>query len=66
MSCPRSLLYSCQKSFHGHPNEWRGPKGILRRSVALYYYTADKEEGGRYDVHTDFQNVVSKQPPGKG
>jgi len=30
-------------SFHGHPDPLRTPEGVLRRSIALYYYTASKE-----------------------
>ena len=30
-------------SFHGHPDPLNTPEGVLRRSIALYYYTASKE-----------------------
>ena len=30
-------------SFHGHPDPLCTPEGVLRRSIALYYYTASKE-----------------------
>jgi hypothetical protein len=30
-------------SFHGHPDPLETPEGVLRRSIALYYYTASKE-----------------------
>ena len=30
-------------SFHGHPDPLSTPEGVLRRSIALYYYTASKE-----------------------
>jgi len=30
-------------SFHGHPDPLRTPEGVMRRSIALYYYTASKE-----------------------
>ena len=29
-------------SFHGHPDPMRLPDGVLRRSIALYYYTASR------------------------
>jgi hypothetical protein len=29
-------------SYHGHPDALTTPEGVLRRSVALYYYTASK------------------------
>ncbi len=30
-------------SFHGHPDALQTPEGVMRRSIALYYYTASKE-----------------------
>lgn len=30
-------------SYHGHPDPLATPEGIVRRSIALYYYTASKE-----------------------
>lgn len=30
-------------SFHGHPDPLQTPEGVVRRSIALYYYTASKE-----------------------
>lgn len=30
-------------SFHGHPDPLRTPEGVVRRSIALYYYTSSKE-----------------------
>ena len=30
-------------SFHGHPEPLQTPPGVMRRSIALYYYTASKE-----------------------
>jgi Rps23 Pro-64 3,4-dihydroxylase Tpa1-like proline 4-hydroxylase len=53
-----------KKSFHGHPKEWNGPDGITRRSIALYYYTADKAKGETYNEATEFQGVASKEVPG--
>jgi hypothetical protein len=29
-------------SYHGHPDPLTTPEGVLRRSIALYYYTASK------------------------
>jgi 2OG-Fe(II) oxygenase superfamily len=29
-------------SFHGHPDPLTTPEGVVRRSIALYYYTASK------------------------
>ena len=30
-------------SYHGHPDPLTSPDGVMRRSIALYYYTASKE-----------------------
>jgi hypothetical protein len=30
-------------SYHGHPDPLQTPDGVLRRSIALYYYTASRE-----------------------
>jgi 2OG-Fe(II) oxygenase superfamily len=54
------VFHTDKTSFHGHPNEWRGPDGVCRRSIALYYYTAQPSPGHRYDDKTDFQGYVSK------
>lgn len=50
-----------KKSFHGHPKEWNGPPGSTRRSIALYYYTAEQCQGEVYNRITDFQGVAAKE-----
>lgn len=30
-------------SYHGHPEPLESPDGVMRRSIALYYYTASKQ-----------------------
>lgn len=63
----RAVIFKTDKtSFHGHPGEWLAPEPITRRSIALYYYTAEKMEGFMYDENTDFQGVNSKPVPGPG
>lgn len=60
----RAVIFKTDKqSFHGHPREWTAPEGATRRSIALYYYTAEMEEGQRYTQDTDFQGVVQKALP---
>lgn len=60
----RAVIFKTDKSsFHGHPREWSAPEPITRRSIALYYYTAQKLEGVIYDESTDFQGVNSKSLP---
>ena len=56
----RAVIFKTDKqSFHGHPVPWNAPNGATRKSIALYYYTAAKEVGARYDGKTDFQGVTS-------
>lgn len=60
----RAVIFKTDKtSFHGHPNEWRAPAPMTRRSIALYYYTARKLDGFTYDGYTDFQGVAAKELP---
>ncbi len=32
------LFYTGEKSFHGHPDPLNCPEGLMRKSIALYYY----------------------------
>ncbi|WP_420434320.1 2OG-Fe(II) oxygenase [Hyphobacterium sp.] len=58
----RFVVFGTNKTtFHGHPNPWRGPDGLCRRSIALYYYTAQPELGVIYDKKTDFQGVAKHE-----
>lgn len=58
----RFVVFGTNKTtFHGHPNPWRGPEGLCRRSIALYYYTAQPELGVIYDKKTDFQGVAKHE-----
>lgn len=37
----RAVIFNTtDKSYHGHPDPMKLPKGVSRRSVALYYYTS--------------------------
>lgn len=38
-------------SYHGHPHPLNTPKGMNRKSLAVYYYTADRPEGEIADEH---------------
>ena len=38
----RAVIFSTERdSFHGHPEPLRGPQGIARKSLALYYFTVE-------------------------
>mgnify|MGYP000856152113 CR=1 FL=1 len=36
------VFSSCSDTFHGHPHPLNCPEGILRRSIAMYYYTTQR------------------------
>ncbi|HYS52239.1 MAG TPA: 2OG-Fe(II) oxygenase [Thermoanaerobaculia bacterium] len=39
----RTVIFSTtDTSFHGHPDPLRSPRGVTRKSVSLYYYTAGR------------------------
>jgi Rps23 Pro-64 3,4-dihydroxylase Tpa1-like proline 4-hydroxylase len=41
----RAVIFATtDSSFHGHPNPLACPYGISRRSIALYYYSAERPE----------------------
>ncbi len=53
-------------SFHGHPEPLTCPPDRCRRSLALYYYTADKGEKANFNHSTVFVNEKGKkEEPGK-
>jgi len=59
----RLVIFRTDKqSFHGHTREWQ-PSDRTRRSIALYFYTSQPEQGQHYDARTDFQSVVRKELP---
>lgn len=47
-----------KKSFHGHPKPLDTPENVTRKSIALYYYTAKKALGEKYDDVTDWQETI--------
>lgn len=58
----RFVVFETNKTtYHGHPKPWRGPAEICRRSIALYYYTAQPAPGVIYDKRTDFQGVAKHE-----
>jgi 2OG-Fe(II) oxygenase superfamily len=46
-------------TWHGHPDELLTPPGVMRRSVALYYYTASKAV---YDEIPDRSTMYEARP----
>ena len=59
-----AIFSTSDHSFHGHPEPLRCPKGMFRKSIALYYYTAptDSRKKSRILFPTDpnFTPIISK------
>ncbi len=56
----RCVVFSTSStSFHGHPDPLTCPKGVTRRSIALYYYSR-----GRDDGPVDFHGTLWQARPG--
>ena len=57
----RAVLFETNEiSFHGHPKPLATPAGIMRRSLAIYYYTQQREAA---DVAVE-HNTIYKQTTG--
>ncbi|MDP9046134.1 MAG: 2OG-Fe(II) oxygenase [Pseudomonadota bacterium] len=50
-------------SYHGHPDPLTTPEGVLRRSIALYYYTASKSV---YDEVPNMSTLYAARPGEQG
>jgi hypothetical protein len=50
------------QAFHGHPYPLTCPEGTTRRSIALYYYTAERPAHERSPAHA----VLYQSVPGQG
>lgn len=47
----RTVIFeTASDSFHGHPDPLRCPDPVVRRSVALYYYTADGADAAAHST----------------
>jgi hypothetical protein len=52
----RLVVFNTNKrSFHGHPAPLQAPEGMTRKSLALYYYTAQPAPEDQYDGQTDWR-----------
>jgi len=48
----RTVVFSTtDTSFHGHPHPLQSPRGVTRKSVSLYYYTAGRPADERSAPH---------------
>jgi len=57
----RCVVFSTtDEAFHGHPLPLECPKGLTRKSVAIYYYTNGRPE----EEHSDSHDTLFKTRPG--
>lgn len=57
----RAVLFETNEiSFHGHPQKLNLPPGVTRKSLAVYYYTREREEIETATEH----NTIFKQTTG--
>ncbi len=57
----RAVIFNTgEKTYHGHPHPLSTPEGISRYSVALYYYTEEREG---YDKNSSFSGAQWKEIP---
>jgi hypothetical protein len=49
-------------SFHGHPQPLATPEGVLRRSMAWYYYTANRPQLEKSPAHSTLYQRPANQP----
>jgi glycosyltransferase involved in cell wall biosynthesis/Rps23 Pro-64 3,4-dihydroxylase Tpa1-like proline 4-hydroxylase len=57
----RAVIFSTgEKTYHGHPHPLQTPEGISRYSIALYYYTEEREG---YDKNSSFSGAQWKEVP---
>jgi Rps23 Pro-64 3,4-dihydroxylase Tpa1-like proline 4-hydroxylase len=59
----RCVIFNTGKdSFHGHPRPLTCPDGVNRRSIALYYYSADRPTETSENHHaTDWQELPDER-----
>jgi hypothetical protein len=58
------IFNTSARSFHGHPEPLRCPPGVTRRSIAMYYYTAGRDDEGVADtVATDWRKAPQDRLP---
>jgi hypothetical protein len=66
----RAVIFSTtDESYHGHPDPLTSPKGVLRNSIALYYYTTDLPAVGykfERSEMTNYQPRPGEQFKGSG
>ncbi len=52
----RCVIFNTDRfSFHGHPDPLAAPEGVTRKSIALYYYSAEARAGEAEDRPTLWQ-----------
>ena len=63
----RCVVFSTtDTAFHGHPDPLRCPEGTTRRSLAVYYYSAERPEGERSAAHSTLYRARPGERAGGG
>ncbi|HEX7672446.1 MAG TPA: 2OG-Fe(II) oxygenase [Polyangiaceae bacterium] len=61
----RCVIFSTTSdSFHGHPSPLTCPEGVLRKSIALYYYTVGAAEKDESPGHSTLWQVLPDEAGG--
>jgi hypothetical protein len=59
----RMVIFSTSRtSYHGHPDPVAGPPTLLRKSIAMYYYTNGREDSEARQEHA----TLWQERPGQG
>ncbi|WP_367947230.1 hypothetical protein [Sphingopyxis sp. BSNA05] len=57
----RAVIFDTGKMcFHGHPHPLKLPKGLTRRSMALYFYSVQTPADSDVDTLTNWQGRAGK------
>ena len=55
------IFATTDESFHGHPDPMKLPDGVVRRSLALYYYSNGRDDG----VSAEGHSTLFRERPGE-
>lgn len=58
------IFTTTDDSYHGHPHPLTCPEGMFRRSIALYYYTADPPSDSDIDEHSTAWQELPEEKTG--
>jgi Rps23 Pro-64 3,4-dihydroxylase Tpa1-like proline 4-hydroxylase len=59
------IFNTTSTSFHGHPRPLACPEGVLRKSIALYYYTVDQANSADPSHHATAWQELPEEKEGR-